>query len=348
MRLLEVHVLLCLAFAGCAASPSAIPVGVGVDQLRETLDTFPERSAGRAWAGDAYIVGAGCAPGGCPPVARLRPTEGWAYRDALHCASPRDAYCERVRNKRSLLVGTAAIGGILGYGLIFWDYGSGEFGVVDEGWFGKSTSHGGADKTGHFVSGAMWTAGMSALHRSWGFSRRESAIRGATIGFATLAALEVADGTSERQGFSYSDLVADAAGCLAGYFHETSPWVNRVLDLRAEWFPTQDPVTGTDLTSDYENSSHLLAVNVGGLLSRRPSHWDLLDLQLGYRTRGYDANDRDPERWVFVGAGLNVANLLRRIGFRHAAVFEHLQLPFVSVRIGFEIGDGETQVLWRP
>lgn len=234
------------------------------------------------------------------------------------------------------------------YGAIFWGYGKGSFGVDDEGWFGSDTKHGGGDKTGHFVSASIGTAAFAAVHRHWGFGRKEAALRGAIMSFATLAAIEVADGSSTRYGFSTSDLIADGLGAVAGYIHETNPWVNRVIDLRWEWFPWNEVATNTDLTSDYENSAYLLAVNVGGVLSRSPKTLDLVDLQLGYRTRGYTGDAHGGERWVFAGVGLNVANLMRRLGLPYAAVFDYFQLPFVSLRVGFEVGDGDTAFLWHP
>lgn len=237
---------------------------------------------------------------------------------------------------------------VIAYGLVFYEYGGGSFGVTDEGWFERDTKHGGLDKTGHFTAGTIWTAGLSALHRYWGFSRREAAVRGTISAFIALAAIEIADGTSKRQGFSGTDLIMDTAGCLVGYVHETSPWFNRVFDFRWEYWPTDRAIVNNDPTTDYEKSAHLLAINVGNLLSRRPSAWDLLDIQVGYRTRGYEAEPRNREQWAFVGVGLNVANLLRRLNFRYAGIFDYLQLPYVSLRVGYELNTGDTRFLWAP
>ncbi|MDT8273804.1 MAG: hypothetical protein RRA35_11510, partial [Desulfomonilia bacterium] len=49
----------------------------------------------------------------------------------------------RIRNL-NLIVG----GGILVWGLAQWDYGTTTFLVKNEGWFGKDTKYGGADKLG--------------------------------------------------------------------------------------------------------------------------------------------------------------------------------------------------------
>jgi hypothetical protein len=41
---------------------------------------------------------------------------------------------------------------VLGWGFTNWEYGSGGPRFQDEGWFGRDTDEGGADKLGHFYS----------------------------------------------------------------------------------------------------------------------------------------------------------------------------------------------------
>ena len=122
--------------------------------------------------------------------------------------------------------------------------------------------------------------------------------------------------------------------------------MNRVLDVRWEWVPYSSLTRGSEVSSDYENSTYLLAANLGGLRNRGRSGWDFVDLQLGYRTRGYAFEDQDNERWVFVGVGLNVANVLRRLRLPWAGVFDYFQGPFVSLRVGYELNEGRTGFLW--
>ena len=44
--------------------------------------------------------------------------------------------------------------------------------------------------------------------------------------------------------------------------------------------------------------------------------------------------------------GLNVANLLRRMRVPYAGLFDYFQVPYVSLRFGFELNDGETGWLY--
>jgi hypothetical protein len=226
---------------------------------------------------------------------------------------------------------------VLGYGVAAWGYGSSDFHFADEGWFGSGTEFGGADKLGHAFSTHAITGGLAALHRRWGFSRKEAALRSAISAFAVLAVMEVGDAHSTEYGFAWQDIVADVAGSAFGYFHESSPWFGRVFDFRMEYLPSDlgdvDPVT------NYEDSAFLLAANVGALVPRRHTPLlDFVDLQVGYRVRDLDGGSGVRSQEVFVGVGLNVANVLRRLGLRAiAGFFEFYQVPFVSLRYGFEV-----------
>ena len=195
---------------------------------------------------------------------------------------------------------------------------------------------------------AKHTAITADIHRRWGYSRREAALRGALTALFWWTVVEVGDGTTRNFGFSYEDYVADILGAAAGYLHETNPWVHRTLDWRVEYFPSDRSTEGEDPISDYWGTTYLLAGNTGALLSKRPSAWDYLDLQVGYRTRGYALDDEQDRRWLFVGVGLNVANLLRTWRVPGAAIFDYFQLPWVSIRIGYDLNEGDTRFLWGP
>ena len=56
------------------------------------------------------------------------------------------------RGQKSLLLNVGGLAAVFAYGLWKWDYGQNSFETVDEGWFGRTTEYGGADKLGHFWS----------------------------------------------------------------------------------------------------------------------------------------------------------------------------------------------------
>ena len=83
---------------------------------------------------------------------------------------------------------------VLGWGFANWEYGSGGPRFQDEGWFGRDTDEGGADKLGHFYSTYLMShlfAGQferwdfdSQQAIQWGATRRCSMMRSATAGGA--------------------------------------------------------------------------------------------------------------------------------------------------------------------
>ena len=57
----------------------------------------------------------------------------------------------------------AVQGGIIIAGAIFWNYSerwTGEFGIENEGWFGKESYNGGADKLGHAYTWCLLPRGL--------------------------------------------------------------------------------------------------------------------------------------------------------------------------------------------
>jgi hypothetical protein len=59
------------------------------------------------------------------------------------------------RGQKSLLLNVGGLAAVFTYGLWKWDYGQNSFETVDEGWFGRTTEYGGADKLGHFWSSCI-------------------------------------------------------------------------------------------------------------------------------------------------------------------------------------------------
>ncbi|MHC5009431.1 MAG: DUF2279 domain-containing protein [Planctomycetota bacterium] len=242
----------------------------------------------------------------------------------------------------SALLGPAITAGVFAYGFAQWDYGSESFHFTDEGWFGRDSEFGGADKVGHVVAAHFFTTGISRAHRWMGFDCREAAKRGALTAFGVLTAMEIGDGFSGDHGFSWQDTVCDAVGCAFGYVHETSPWFARAFDLRWEYWPSSGAFDedNTDPVTAYEDSAFLLAFNTGALLEERHTVLDFVDLQLGYQVRDLDRGPTERRQEVFLGAGLNLANVLRRVsGRRIGGIFDYYQVPGISLRVYFDFND---------
>ncbi len=236
---------------------------------------------------------------------------------------------------KSALLAGGAVAAVTAYGFGFWHYGSDSFHFTQEDWFSQDSYRGGADKAGHVASSSILTAVFASANRCLGFDYREAAKRGALTSWAVLFAMEVGDGFSDEHGFSYEDIICNTAGCIFGYFHETSPWFAHVFDIRWEYWPTAAPWDSAtiDPTTSYGDSTYILAVNTGALLHKEKTLLDFVDLQVGYQVRDLDNEVLGPDRQIVYGVGLNLANVLRRFGWcRVAKIFDYYQAPFISLR----------------
>jgi len=67
-----------------------------------------------------------------------------------------------------------------------------------------------------------------------------------------------------------------------------------------------------------------------------------LEVQVGYYTRGYVSGDKDyfnsPNRYSYIGVGLNVTYLLQRLtGHKAGGIFDYIQVPGTYISFSMEI-----------
>lgn len=228
------------------------------------------------------------------------------------------------KRRRVLQVNLLGIGMVSAWGVYKWDYFSRSPNVDYEGWFGNGTDDGGSDKLGHLYSSYLASHGLTYLYEGWRFERNEAAFYGTLSSWLILGFIEFGDSFSDY-GFSGEDLLFNTAGSLWGFFTYTHPDVAQKVDLR--WEYGFNPGSG-DFLTDYENTKVLLALKLNGFEATRRGLFKHLEIHLGYYTRGFDDNEPDRERNLYVGIGFNLTDLLRRHGHtKTATVFNYLQLP---------------------
>jgi hypothetical protein len=258
--------------------------------------------------------------GGEPP--ELPPSRGWT------------------KEQKALALNGAIAGAVALYGTGFWDYGGKSFNVAHEGWFGKDTAYGGADKLGHAYATYLTTLGLSTIYENWGFERRQADALGALSAFGAFTLVEVGDAYS-KNGFSYEDIVMDAAGAAFGYARRRSPLLKRFLDFRVEYFPSRTVTEGgrMDLATDYSGYKFLFAFKLEGFERLQPSWLKYVEIHLGYYTRGYLTADQPyydgKTRRGYVAVGFNLARLFRKTGQKTlSTIFTFYQAPYTYVPTG--------------
>lgn len=236
-----------------------------------------------------------------------------------------------------------AFAGMTALGLNSWDWGSSKsFKSNPEGWFGKDTGSGGADKLGHaFTSYALTNVLANRLLRE-GRSPERAALSAAITAQAIMLYVEVFDGLSNDHGFAREDVVMNLLGTGLAYARTVSPKVRDLVDFRMEY--QASGYKGYRPFSDYSGQKYLAALKLGGFKALRGTPFQYLELQAGYYTRGFSkgeqANGLARSRHGFVGVGVNLSALLfgdranEEVGLKNAGrlFFEHIQIPHTAAR----------------
>ena len=233
------------------------------------------------------------------------------------------------------LIGAAVV---TAWGVAFWDYFTVQPRMNNEGWFGKDTKYGGADKLGHVYSTYLWSLGFASLYEYWGMEEEESMIYGPLTSWLFQGIMEVGDSFSETQGFSYEDFVMNTVGAGFYYLREKYPSLKSKLDLRLEYVPNFN--TQADIFTQYNSMKYLFALKFSGFESMESNFMRYAELHLGYYTRGYQDYEayNQKERVLYVGIGINVSEVLASIGWtKTAKIFNYYQLPGTYAPAGYDL-----------
>ncbi len=228
------------------------------------------------------------------------------------------------------------------------------FHFTNEGWFGKDTYAGGADKASHFVDFYIISKELSFLYNTLGYSRTESMWIG--LGLTLLAGVinESGDGFN-RYGFSYEDLTMDVAGGLTAMTISALGAHDLIGFRRGFLLPpyhVPDCCSSDNVGQAYQNQLYTADFKLAGAARR-------LNLNIGplryllisasYATKGYATGITAlHERQVGVEIGLNVEEVLLAVGVRRDTwwgytlhvVLDNVRVPFTSVGFQYDLNGG--------
>ena len=244
---------------------------------------------------------------------------------------PAQAVSPRTKVALANVAGAAAI---MAWGVEYWDY---DFQKdprsSEEGWFEYESSNGGADKLGHFYVAYVSSHALAAIYEYWGYERERAITLAAWSAFGLSGFMEVTDAFSPH-GFSYEDMAMDALGAGLGYLLYRYPAAGRKIDFRVEFRPEYKN-DKTDMMTNYHRMKHLVAVKAAGFDCLANSPLRYAELHVGYYTREYQRDRRDPRyadrhRDLYVGLGLNLSQVVGDLSFKRAAkLFNYYQVPYV-------------------
>ena len=246
------------------------------------------------------------------------------------------------RRQKTIMLNAGAMGAIAVWGFFQWDYGKEKWSLENEGWFGRTTAEGGADKLGHFWSSYALSHLLARVYRSWDYSESEANLYGALSSFGIQGFMELADGVGGH-GTSYEDLLMNFLGAGVGYIWGKYPSLADKIAFRVEYKPSfRDP--NADIFTDYQNMKFLMAIKADGFDWIKDDYLKYLELHVGYFTRGYEGfssyttpEQDDRRRKVFVGVGFSVNKLAKK--YLKTRVFDYLQLPYTSITFTYNLDD---------
>ena len=221
------------------------------------------------------------------------------------------------------------------WGLAQWDYGSADWNEGDENWFGKDTKYGGADKCGHFWATYAFSDALTGLYKDWGYDSRTANNYAALSAWSVQAFMEVADATSESQGFAIEDMVMNTVGALTSVMMERYPELDRKIDFRIEYVFNVD-VNG--IFDDYSNQYYSMVLKLDGFDSIENTILKYLEFHAGYYTRGYDDKNDEDQRSLYAGVSLNFSRLFHQNGWtKTGKTLEYMQIPYTVLKASHDL-----------
>ena len=242
------------------------------------------------------------------------------------------------RGQKTLLLNAGSMGGIFIYGVTKWDYAKSSFFFKSEGWFERTAIDGGADKVGHFFDSYAASHLYSYVYRKWGYTDKEANLYGALSSLGATLFMELADGFSPTQGFSYEDMITNIVGCGVGYVWGKYANLASKIDFRIEYLP-QFNSNFFGLFTSYERQKFLIALKADGFNFIKNPYLRYLEFHVGYYVRGYQDYEQggpdDRRRTIYVGLGFNVSRLLQK--YVNTRVLDYIQIPYTSLNEDFHL-----------
>lgn len=253
---------------------------------------------------------------GIPPLTKPRAEE--PYRGP----PPTEPSKAKLTLRYGLLAGVPL--SVMIYGKELWRWGErGGWRWGSEGWFGRNTDHGGADKLGHTFAMYTITRGTTRILEFTGLDHDRALLYGMLMGAGIGIGIEVGDAYTGRYGFAYEDLVADLSGVALGVLLEKQPVLDSLIGFSIEYFPTRSfreypGKSWLEFEADTGGFSYILNFRLAGLHNvglKLPRVLDFFTADVGYFTRGFSSFDEARQineriRYWFVGASLNVPKII--------------------------------------
>lgn len=210
-----------------------------------------------------------------------------------------------------------------------------------EGWFGRSTRNMGIDKLAHAYSGYIVSELFYGRLKHKTNQAPGIQFTAAALSFGIMAYTELWDSIEPDSGWSWEDVAFNGIGVGLSALRNSVPGLDRKLDFRLMIKPDSK---GYRLQGKkhFEQQRYFFALKFSGFEAFEKTPLRLLELHLGYHA--YDFTDEaraagiTPKRKIFVGAGINLRELLfrnstTRVGRAAGEVLDYFQPPYTALHV---------------
>lgn len=246
--------------------------------------------------------------------------------------------------------------GISAAGSVTWKFyncWTGEFRSIDEGWFGRGTYAGGADKIGHMYTDFVLGRGFYKIYRAHNYSKADAIKYAFAAGVTTRTIMEVADGFTTFR-FSTGDLTFNMLGATTNALLLLDDDLAETFYLSWSYMPSNEVYRGyhdpLDFSTDYSGMVFGLNADTAGVRKllgvHEKSAWDDTFFGINYYTRNFRQPD-DSKRERFVGASLGVT-LDRFVTPGHwtRPVLKYVKLPYTFAGLAYSIDRTNVEAKW--
>lgn len=231
----------------------------------------------------------------------------------------------------------------------------GTFHFTAEGFFGKNTYAGGADKAAHLVDYTVAERALQMTYRRIGYTDTQSQWLGFATSLAAGLTTEIGDGTTIF-GFSWEDFTMDFLGAFSAMTLSRTGWDDTFGFRYGSVDQDETPPCCVDISNigrDYSGEIYTADVKIAGLARRlkfNPGPARFLLLSLTYGSNGYNQASPDlRQRLVGLEIGIHFSEILRSLGVSREPIwgellyffFDTIRLPYTAIGVRYDLNHHE-------
>jgi len=238
-----------------------------------------------------------------------------------------------------------------------------QYEIGGDGWFGKTTYAGGADKLGHaWATMVLARAGTQVLSAG-GWDHTRSAIVGSILAEGLFFAVEMKDYYYYE--FSPGDMTFNTLGALTALAFELSPRLDEMFDYRVQYWPSHQYIKNLEpgspcemrepgqpscsrwnIAEDYSGETYMIAFHPSSIHALRDWKYGVwsrfIDAAIGFESRNYKPPPRSDDAFDHRDNFVRSQSLFFGVSLNGQGIFDYFLDKKSTIR---KIGHGIFEVI---